>query len=232
MKRGGSDNAIMCYHHFGPVFGCEHYDSHFYDLIIVDKCNEKHECFTRNNGMNEYECHPRYKASLFVNSKGNTSKNHFSVLDYEVFCIDNYHQYLCDKCRYPDILYEYAQTKDISEDSLKMIDDDIQLLSDLNVIHCSDSTIRVKISQLCLKNPSQFLPDTQLVGSQYDTVLREWLGSDSQWKLLYRASEHGYTGESFHKCCDNQGPTLIIIKSTGGWIFGGYTSIHWTSDSI
>ena len=59
-------------------------------------------------------------------------------------------------------------------------------------------------------------------------LLKEWLG-DYKWKLLYRASEHGYTAKSFHECCDDQGPTLVLIKSSEGCIFGGYTTQSWNS---
>ena len=46
------------------------------------------------------------------------------------------------------------------------------------------------------------------------------------YKLLYRASEHNYLASStFHKLCDNHGPTITIIKSNFGNIFGGFTSI-------
>ena len=75
---------------------------------------------------------------------------------------------------------------------------------------------------------SPFLRNTILFGQEYDSYLREWLGSDYKWRLLYRASEHGYTGRSFHECCDDvKGPTLVIIKSSRGWIFGGYTTQSW-----
>ena len=50
--------------------------------------------------------------------------------------------------------------------------------------------------------------------------------------MLYRASEHGYTAKSFHKYCDDKGPAMVIIKSSGGWIFGGYTTKSWSGDSI
>ena len=100
-------------------------------------------------------------------------------------------------------------------------------MNDLDAIHCEYSDVRLKISRYYLKNPSEFLPDTQLVNQQYDTKLREWLGSYYKWRLLYRASEHGYTAESFHDYCDNKGPTLIVIKSSGGWIFGGYATQSW-----
>ena len=71
-----------------------------------------------------------------------------------------------------------------------------------------------------------------LENSDYDDILREWLGDDYQWKLIYRASEHGYTAKSFHNYCDDKGPTLIIIKSSEGWIFGGYTTQSWSGDGI
>ena len=46
-------------------------------------------------------------------------------------------------------------------------------------------------------------------------------------KLLYRSSEHNYTASSFHKHCDGHGPTITIIKSNHGNIFGGYAPIKW-----
>ena len=105
----------------------------------------------------------------------------------------------------------------------KLWQKDVELLNDLDAIHCEDSNIRLKISNYYLKNPSELLPNTHLVSQQYDSYLREWVG-DYKWKLLYRASEHEYTAKSFHKYCDNKGPTLIVIKSSEGWIFGGYTT--------
>ena len=74
---------------------------------------------------------------------------------------------------------------------------------------------------------SHFLREsTILEGTQYDDKLRNWVG-DYNWRLIYRASEHGYSASSFHSHCDYSEPTLIIIKSTDGWIFGGYTTQSW-----
>ena len=75
---------------------------------------------------------------------------------------------------------------------------------------------------------SPFLRNTVLFGQEYDSYLREWLGSDYKWRLLYRASEHEYRSKSFHEYCDDiKGPTLVVIKSSRGWIFGGYTTQSW-----
>ena len=169
-----------------------------------------------------------------MNTAGPDRNDYFSVLDYEVFGIDFENRDNINKlCKYPDIIWEYIKTKDISEESLKQFDDDVELLNDLDAIHCKDSNIRLKISRCCLKNPSEFLPNTQLVNQQYDDKLREWIGNDYKWKLIYRASEHGYTARSFHKYCDDvKGPTLIVIKSDNDCIFGGYTTQTWSGDCI
>ena len=219
MTREESDCAIECNPRYGPLF-CG-------DIYIRDNCNEEESCFIYNNGSRGYDYHLQFKSSLFVNTAGPNEKNCFSVLDYEVYCIDYYKENIYNICKYPDIIWEYIETNNMSEESLKQFDDDTELLNDLDAIHCEYSDVRLKISRYYLKNPSEFLPDTQLVNQQYDTKLREWLGSDYKWRLLYRASEHGYTAESFHEYCDNKGPTLIVIKSSGGWIFGGYTTQSW-----
>ena len=78
----------------------------------------------------------------------------------------------------------------------------------------------------CLDDLSDFLPGTHIVSQQYDDILREWVGN-YKWRLIYRASEHGYTAKSFHECCDDKEQTLIVIKSSEGWIFGGYAAQSW-----
>ena len=177
-------------------------------------------------------CHPSLKASLFVDSDEPTIQNNFKVLDYEVFGIENYNDYVYHACKYPDIIWSYLKTNDISEESLRLVGNEDELRNDLNVIHCKDTSIQLKISRYFFKNPSELLPNTQLVDMKYDKCLKEWLGSENNWKLIYRASEHDYTARSFHEYCDDKGPTLIVIKSSEGWIFGGYTTQSWSGVGI
>ena len=227
MKRKESKYAIHCDPIYGPVFGNENGSDIFVlNTLLFDDSID-------NNGTHGYECHPEYKASLFVNTAGSNEKNKFKVSDYEVYSIDYENRENINKlCKHPDIIWEYIETKDISEEFLKQFDDDIELLNDLDAIHCDDSDIRLKISRCCLKNPSELLVNTQLVNQQYDAKLREWIGNDYQWRLIYRASEHEYTASSFHECCNDKGPTLIVIKSSEGWIFGGYTTQSWSGDGM
>ena len=222
-----SDRAIDCDPRYGPLFG------YGCDIGIRDNCNKNGGWTCYGDSDSSYECNNSLKQSLFVNTAGPDEQNYFSVLDYEVFSIDYENRDNINKlCKHPDIIMEYIETKDISEESLNQFDDDIELLNDLDAIHCYDNAIRVKISRCCLKNPSELLVNTQLVNQQYDAKLREWIGNGYKRRLIYRASEHEYTASSFHECCDDKGPTLIVIKSSGGWLFGGYTTQSWSGDGI
>ena len=90
MKRKESDRAIKCDYDCGPLFGIHPYtyDSYYYDIYIGNRCNEEDSCYIHNNGAGGYEYNPQYKSSLFVNTARADEKNWFSVLDYEVYCID------------------------------------------------------------------------------------------------------------------------------------------------
>ena len=46
-------------------------------------------------------------------------------------------------------------------------------------------------------------------------------------KLLYRATKDGDSASIFHNKCDNIRDTLTLVKTTKGFIFGGYTSETW-----
>lgn len=47
-------------------------------------------------------------------------------------------------------------------------------------------------------------------------------------ELLYRHSEKGSVREFFEEC-HGKGPTIIIIRTTEGVLFGGYFSLNWNS---
>jgi hypothetical protein len=64
---------------------------------------------------------------------------------------------------------------------------------------------------------------------QADTILG-WLGKQTKLELLYRASRDGWRTTDFHSRCDNKGATVTVIKSTGGYVFGGYTDLPWASN--
>ena len=88
MKRRESWGAIKCEPNCGPLFYGE--DCSYQTISIGNNCNEENSCCIWNNGFREYDCHPQYKSSLYVNTNEYNKKDdeniiHFSVLDYEVF---------------------------------------------------------------------------------------------------------------------------------------------------
>jgi hypothetical protein len=48
------------------------------------------------------------------------------------------------------------------------------------------------------------------------------------WSLIYQASIDGFDASSFHSKCDRALNTLIVIKTTNSYIFGGYTEADWS----
>jgi len=59
----------------------------------------------------------------------------------------------------------------------------------------------------------------------------EWTGGKNM-ELLFRGTRDGMSGEAFHNKCNNKGPTISLFKNDYGYIFGGFTSIDWTSFGI
>ena len=87
------------------------------------------------------------------------------------------------------------------------------------------------IDQLEDKKPTSpgFLGSSLIVKNDtHQSALQSWLPPNATCSLLYRASTDGKKCKDFHRCCDNNGPTLVLIKS-GENIFGGYTSKSWIS---
>ena len=202
-------------------------------VIKLIECNEdalKMDAWRKNriiyvNGKNAKELNELFKKYKLFNSLFNNKvlrdihyynkKNSYFInlqLKYSKI-IEDYLKN--DKKLNKDMIQKYI-TNDNSEDlinEMKMVGIQLTDKEEQEIKNCND----------------KFLSNsTILVDTQYDSYLREWLGNDHKWKLIYRASEHDYLGLSFHKYCDERWPTLIVIKSTEGWIFGGYTTKSWT----
>ena len=48
---------------------------------------------------------------------------------------------------------------------------------------------------------------------------------------LFSTRTNGWSPAAFHSLCDNKGPSLTIVQDAGGSLYGGYTSISWTSST-
>jgi len=57
------------------------------------------------------------------------------------------------------------------------------------------------------------------------------VGERKTLNLVYQGTRDGFRASTFHSKCDNIGPTLCIIESSG-FIFGGYNQMDWNSNGV
>ena len=82
-----------------------------------------------------------------------------------------------------------------------------------------------------LKPKEPFEESVILTNEEHRRVLKSWLpeAMKGEYRLLFRASRDGFAASAFHFQCDNEGPTVAVVKS-GGNIFGGFTEKPWASE--
>jgi hypothetical protein len=64
--------------------------------------------------------------------------------------------------------------------------------------------------------------------------MKQWLLSQLPMKvltltLLFSGSTHGWERSKFHELCDDKGPTITVMKSKAGRVFGGFAMQSWDS---
>ncbi|RWS14833.1 Serine-enriched protein-like protein, partial [Dinothrombium tinctorium] len=94
--------------------------------------------------------------------------------------------------------------------------------------HTEDRRVQPRTS-LKLFQSSQILTGERL---QYQRILNSWYGVSKQvWRLLFRASTHGYSSDSFHHHCDGHSPTYVLVCGTNGEVCGGFSDVPWSTPS-
>src|SRR3989338_5413241 len=71
---------------------------------------------------------------------------------------------------------------------------------------------------------------SKILNNQQKETLSKFVGLNFEINnLLWQGSRDGFLELTFHSLCDNKGATITIIKSSKGFIFGGFSSISWNS---
>jgi hypothetical protein len=89
-------------------------------------------------------------------------------------------------------------------------------------------------------NPSRFILKAEqgndsefIVMSRSDSsTILSTMDSESsiEWKRLYRGSEHEFSAAAFHRLCNNQGPTIVLVKAENGRVAAAYSCVSWKSE--
>jgi len=51
-------------------------------------------------------------------------------------------------------------------------------------------------------------------------------------EIAMRASCDGWTASDFHRMCDGKVATFTVVKSSDGYVFGGYSDVAWSQSFL
>ncbi|CAF3889225.1 unnamed protein product [Rotaria sp. Silwood1] len=126
----------------------------------------------------------------------------------------------------------YYQVEQLKK-PIKAFNDRCTTLEKPNFFHIDMKPLEINTHSITIKVKcfTFFTGGGSLLRLENQMQLNKWVGNEEQkWRLIYKGTRDGFKAEDFHRCSDNQGPTLTIIQSKeGGWLFGGYTSKDWRS---
>jgi len=69
-----------------------------------------------------------------------------------------------------------------------------------------------------------------LLKSSDKTLIKSWMDNEfknKKMKLIFKGTKHGMNATEFHKLCNSKGPTLTVMKSNYGKVFGGFLDQDW-----
>jgi len=70
---------------------------------------------------------------------------------------------------------------------------------------------------------------SKLIKGSWGSTLNKWTKHKKGWKMIFRATKDGFSASSFRSKCSQKGPTIVVIKSSNGNIFGGYNANPWNT---
>jgi hypothetical protein len=103
---------------------------------------------------------------------------------------------------------------------LKRIENFKNICSTLKIKNVNDPLIE---KELYLEVYDNLLKDS-LIASSFFPLIRTFFGKDVRFGLIYCGTTHGFASNVFHNCCDNKGSTITFIRSSNGFIAGGYSA--------
>ena len=193
---------------------------------LIKKINEtKEESIKLENDINEMEKGIQDQQSIKQQFEEKTNKSKQKLISL-VYKIDNIREKIkeCD-----NQIKEYeAKIGQIekSNDNYKEIKKDKKEEKKKNKNNSENNIMELN------PNLKSRINSKIIVDPKHLFMLDEWFKKELKFKLLYRASEDGYSPQSFHTKVDKYKNTLIIIKDVNNFIFGGFTRKTWDGDKV
>ena len=110
---------------------------------------------------------------------------------------------------------------DPEEDGIKQFSENIKIFGKIYFIDKSKGLDKLSIIIKDNTNKNKLI---------IDWIKEKTNKSIIKFEKIFKMDENNSKGEDFHKCCDNKGPTLILISTTENKIFGGFTPLNWNNE--
>ena len=154
---------------------------------------------------------------IVLNKKEKSDKD---KIDDLYLIIDNMKSYYNKK------IDELTNINQQQNNKINELNDKIENLKEI-INEIKDSKNQSKI-----ENAKTIFNDSLILNKNNDYIsnLNKWINQrEGQFKtqLLFRKSINGNSFDDFHRLCDNQGKTLVLIQTLNNLIIGGYTSKDW-----
>jgi hypothetical protein len=112
----------------------------------------------------------------------------------------------------------------------------IQELKPNRIVKQLADQYRSSITSNVSKEITTFSSNGTLLNEEQKLNINRLFTKDQKWLLIYKATIDGFRADDFHRLCDNRSSTLTFIQTRHRFhrkkhhsIFGGYTTIPWTS---
>ena len=92
----------------------------------------------------------------------------------------------------------------------------------------------IKAFGIIAENFNEDFNESSIINNEIENqnLLIKWIEDKinkkvNKFDLIFKMSKNGSKGSDFHNYCDNQGSTLILVKTSENKIIGGFTPLNW-----
>ena len=195
------------------------------DELLLEVDNKYDSLFFKEDLIKEYEKLPdKIKISLekskIIDQKNNSQLN---ILINDCVDIEN------SIIQIKDINEKINKSNDIQNEKMSFYPDDKLFNEFLCNIKSFGKISNIDKSSIkfVFKNSSIIFKDIKSQNLIINWIKEKTNKNITKLELIFKMSKNGSLSKDFHKACDNQGPTLILIKSKNNKTFGGFTPLNW-----
>jgi hypothetical protein len=150
-------------------------------------------------------------AADFIERQSFNVPSHFSKLSQEIEVLSTRICSLEESDRSNSVHHEdfRSQLEELEHRIDNLSKDSIELRSDFSTLH----------------PPVVESPLGSVILSDFPSIFEDF--RSAQMKLLYRGTRDGFHSGDFYVHCSDRANTLTIVKTTRGFVFGGFTPLKW-----